>query len=284
MNARAKADAAAEALIEAISELRYDGSNRPASDGLRAGWPDVGRAWIRAWAYELQRDMWLISDELVAARLAQHEVDAARTPLENALWRLDSAREKLHTIIALIFGLPSLHIGTDKKQTLSFGADDDETGAKLKELQTDHAAAGELLKHDATLKGSLLLRHQIAHSLGPVVSYVSLTWFERAVVERGGIRYYLGQHLPARGLSQMKDVGEEAMLLRSLRMAQSGLRALTAATDALASLTKSAGQLEPPPIIWYVSELKRSFADRAEALDASREAAGMPPLEWPWPT
>jgi hypothetical protein len=279
MSARARAKAAAEALIEAVSELHYDPSNRPASQELRVGWPDLGRAWIRAWAEELGRDMSLISDQLGAARSSE-DAALARTALENALWRLDSAREKLHTVVALIFGVPSLRIGTDKKQTLSFRADDDETRAKLKELQADHDAAAELLRHDATLKGSLLLRHQIAHSLAPVVNYVSLTWFQRAIVERGGINHYMSHHLPARGLEQMTDVGDQALFGRSLRIAQSGLRALTAATNALADLTKSAGQLEPPPTIWYVVELSRSFADRAEALDASRRAAGLPPVSW----
>jgi len=55
--------------------------------------------------------MAIIATELAAARAAQ-EVDGARTPLENALWPLDSAREKLHALIALVFGVPSFNIGT----------------------------------------------------------------------------------------------------------------------------------------------------------------------------
>jgi hypothetical protein len=275
VNAQAKADAAAAALIQAISKLRYDGLNQPASPSLRMGWPDMGRAWIRGWADELARDIAIIAAELAAARAAQ-DVDDARTPSENALWRLDSAREKLHALIALIFGVPSFHIGADKKQTLSFDPDDDDTRAKLKELQGDHSASAELLKHDATLKGSLLLRHQIAHSLAPVVNSVSLTWFEVGFISRGGVDGYEAKHLPAKGLKQMTDIGAEALLARSLRIAQSGLRALIGATNALAELTTEAAQLEPPPTIWYVTELQRSYADRTEASALSREAAGMP--------
>jgi hypothetical protein len=240
------------------------------------GWPDLGRAWILAWAEELSRDMAIITTELAAARGSQ-QMDEARTLLENGLWRLDSAREKLHALIALIFGVPSFHIGTDKKQTLSFKPDEYDIRAKLKELQDQYPSAADLLKHDSTLKGSLLLRHQIAHSLAPVVNSVSLTWFEVGFISRGGVDGYEAKHLPAKGLKQMTDVGAEALMARSLRIAESGLRALTAATVALADLTIAGAQLEPPPIIWYVTELKQSYADRNEASALSRDAAGLPP-------
>jgi hypothetical protein len=273
------AKAATSALVDAVSKLRYDGLNRPASDGLRLGWPDMGRAWIRSWIDELARDLSIIEGEIATARRAE-DVDQARTPLENALWRLDSAREKLHAIIALIFDVPSLYIGKDKKQTLYFTPDDDETRAKLKEL--NHPAALELLKHDATLKSSLLLRHQIAHSLAPVVSSVSLTWFEVGFIVEGGVRWYEAKHLPAHGLKQMTDIGAEALLKRSLRIAQSGVRALYGAMVSLAELSNAVGELHPPPVIWYATELKRSYADRSEASRLSREAAGLPPAPSPW--
>ena len=266
-------------MSEAVSKLRYDGLNRPRSDGLRLGWPDLGQAWIGGWVDELGRDLAIIEAEIATANAAE-ENDSARTPLENAFWRLDSGREKLHAIIALVFDVPSFHIGQDKKQKLRFTPNDGETRAKLKEL--DHPAAAEVLRHDATVKGSLLLRHQIAHSLAPVVDSVSLTWYEVGFIEKGSVNWYEAKHLPAHGLKQMKDIGSEALLKRSLRIAGSGARALRRAMGSLAELTNAVGELHAPPIIWYATELQKSYADRTEASRLSREAAGLPTLPWPW--
>jgi hypothetical protein len=68
-------------------------------------WPDLGRAWIVAWALEPRRDLRTIGNELEAAAAASSE-DEALTPLENALWRLGAAREKFYAVVALAFGGP----------------------------------------------------------------------------------------------------------------------------------------------------------------------------------
>jgi hypothetical protein len=258
-----------EDLVEALARLSCTGRRLPASDELRAGWADLGRAWIIGWAEEFRRDLGTISTEISTAVEAA-DADAAQNPLENALWRLDSAREKLHAVIALAFGVRAPRLGADKKQTIRFDPDEEAIRAKLRELAAGFPAAQAVLDQDATAKGCLLLRHQVAHSLAPIVKAPSLTWFEVAFIQKGGVTHYEAKHLPAAGLDEMSDIGTEALMARSVRIAEQGLSALTRAASALAELLDEAGELEPPPILWYATEVGRSYLDRAEAEKASR--------------
>src|SRR5262249_12961153 len=160
---------------------------------------------------------------------------------------------------ALIFGVDSFRIGGDKAQTLRFTPDIEETRAKLKGLAAVHPAAADVLRHDATLNGSLLLRHQLAHSLAPMIDPVSLTLYEVGVLRRGGAEWYEVRHLPPKGLVQQNALSADALLARSRQQAATGLRALLGAIDAVAVLSIAIGQLEPPRIVWYVVEESRSY-------------------------
>jgi hypothetical protein len=271
-DARTKVEEAVAALIAAIEALRYDGSKRPASDQLRMAWPNLGRAWIAAWARELARDLRTIANDLEAAAAAPSE-DEALTPLENALWRLGAAREKFYAVVALAFGIPSLQIGQDKKQTLSFRPDSETCRTKLRELQADHDAARRILDLDGELRQSLLLRHQATHSLAPLVKSHSLTWYEAALIERGGVMHYLAFHLPPKGLQDLDDIGSDALRARAQTLAKRGLALIVGATSELAALLPAAAELEPPPIIWKAMETNECFDTRSDASARSRQAA-----------
>ena len=254
--------------------LRYDGSKRPANDALRSAWPDLGRAWVAAWVDEVGRDASTIAADLRAARDAASD-EQALTPLENAAWRLGAAREKLHAVIALAYGVPSLRIGNDAKQTLSFRPNIEDTRAKLRELRALSDAAQRVINADGELKASLLLRHQAAHSLAPLIKSHSLTLYEAAIIERGGVSYYESLHLPPKGLDKMSDIGSASLRERATRLLDGGLRALASAMSELATLLDETAELEPPPIIWKAMEANECFYTRAEASAKSREAAGL---------
>ena len=260
-------------LREAAMTLRCDGSKRPANDALRSAWPDLGRSWVAAWVDELGRDASTIAADLRTGRAAATDEDAV-TPLENAAWRLGSAREKLHTVIALAYAVPSLRIGDDAKQTLSFRPSIEETRTKLRELRSRSDAAQRVINADGQLKASLLLRHQAAHSLAPLIKSHSLTLYEGAIIERGGVRYYESLHLPPKGLDKMSDIGSASLRDRATRLLEGGLRALVTAMNELATLLDETAELEPPPIIWKAMETNKCYSARAEASEASRDAAG----------
>jgi hypothetical protein len=269
---RSQAVEAVEALVAAVTTLHYDGSKRPASDELRIAWPDLGRAWIAEWVREMGRDFETIGIDLERAAATPVEAEAL-IPLENALWRLGAAREKFYAVIALAFGIPSLHVGADKKQTLSFRPDGEECRAKLRELQAQHEPARRILDLDGKLKQSLLLRHQATHSLAPLIRSTSLTWYEAAFVEQGGVQRYVPYSLPPKGLDDLDDIGAQALRERSQTLAEQGLAWLVAAAAELAALLPTAAELEPPPILWKATETNECFSSRAEASARSRTAA-----------
>jgi hypothetical protein len=268
----ARAADATEALVEAIENLPYDDRKRPSSPNLRSAWPDLGRAWIAQWARELGRDLHTVATDLEQAAAATTG-DEALTPLENAFWRLGGARDKFYAVIALAYGIPSLEIGDDKNQTLSFKPDHDACKQRLSELQPDHPPAARILNFDGKLADSLLLRHQATHSLAPIVKSPSLTWAEAAIIEGGGVKYYEAFHVPPKGLDQLDDIGEEALRERAQHLAEKGLDALVNATVELAALLDAAGELEPPPIIWKAMEINQCFYSRDEASARSKAAS-----------
>jgi hypothetical protein len=64
--------------------------------------------------------MSLIASDLASAQ-ATEPSEGALAPIENALFRLDAAREKLHAIIVLAFGVPSLTIEKPQAKAPAFG-------------------------------------------------------------------------------------------------------------------------------------------------------------------
>jgi hypothetical protein len=258
-----------ETLRAAAFALRYDGTRPPNNPALRAAWPDLGRSWVANWVKELGRDALTIASNLTDARAAPTD-EAALTPLENAAWRLGSAREKFHAVIALAYGIPSLHIGRDSKQTLSFRPSIDDTREKLKELRDRSEAADRVIGADGRVKASLLLRHQATHSLAPLIDAPSLLLYEAAIIERGGVNHYLSLHLPPKGLQEMRDIGAASIRERATRMLEGGLAALGQGMAHLADLLNETAELEPPPVIWCASEVDRCYYTRDEASVVSR--------------
>lgn len=249
----------------------------PHAPELRAIWPTIGPTWIRSWCDGLTRDLTITGREIAKSDAAAEPTDA-REPLETALWRLDSAREKIHAIIALTFGIPSLRFKDGQKRVPRFRVKTDETRAKLRELATTYPAASALLSHDTTVNSKLGLRHDLAHSLASIAEYESMTWFERGVVTEGGVTRYVPNHLTTGSHGPLTDVSAEAIRSNARKIAAAGFTSLTGAVTALAALLTEVGTLEPPEVFFSVTETGGLYANREKACEISREAAGLPPL------
>jgi len=271
-------DGAVETLRAAALALRYDGSKVPHNNELNSAWPDLGRSWVAAWVVELGHDAVTIAADLRTARAAKTDEDAL-TPLENAAWRLGAAREKFHAVIALSYGIPSLRIGDDAMQTLTFRLRIEDTRAKLRELRGASEAASRVINADGRVKAALLLRHQTAHSLAPLIKAHSLLWYEAALIERGCVDHYLSCHLPPKGLDRMRDIGSASLRERATRLLEGGLTALLDGMRNLATLMDETAELEPPPVLWKAMETNRCYYTRAEASDASRAAHDAAPRD-----
>lgn len=259
-------------LRAAVMALAYDRTRAPRAEQLRTAWPELGRAWIAIWVAELARDLRTVSADIARAEGASDD-DTVVESLENAFWRLAAAREKLHAVIGLSLGVPCLEIGEDAKQTIRFRPDERLNRTRLQDLVGSCSAAKTVLDKDATAKSNERLRHLVAHSLAPILKAHSLTWWEQAIVREGRVVGAVSHHLPAEGTHGLADIGAEALLAQAVKQASASLKALIDASDALATLLREVGELQPPPLVWFVEEVSRSFERRDEAIAASRAAA-----------
>ena len=101
----------------------------------------------------------------------------------------------------------------------------------------------------------------------------SLTWYEAALIDGGGVRAYFAYTLPPKGLQDLDDIGGAALRERAQALAERGLSMLTEATSELARLLPAAAELEPPEILWKAMETNQCFTTRSEASAVSKAAA-----------
>ena len=187
--------ASTAALVEAIRALRVD--RRPRSDGLRVAWPTDGATWTTTWAEAIDRDLAIASSALTRAK-DTGATDEGAADVETALWRVDSAFEKFHDVVALTLGVPAMTLNRDKRGVRRFESDPRRNRRTLRELAEAHAAAQELLDIEERIYNHrfLALRHQMTHSLAPILEWKSLMWFEVGEVDhRGSIAGYSAFHL-----------------------------------------------------------------------------------------
>jgi hypothetical protein len=258
-------------LLDALRGLRAD--ELPNADGLRASWHDLGVTWSLDWARAYGRDLRLAAESLDRAQ-ELGPVDTGEAKIENALWRIDSAYEKLHDLIALGLGVPSLRLRKDRKGILRFESDRRRNRRKLREV--NGPAGTDLLKLDEEVFNhrGLELRHQMTHSLAPIRQWRSLIWFEQAEVdERGGVVSYHGMNLtPASSLQGDTQPGR-LLFEQCLRDARELVDLLLRGALLLAEVLRSTAVLPPPPVVYRVKATGEAFFDRHEAAEAARAAA-----------
>jgi len=264
--------AATAALVDAINALRV--VEEPCSDALRSAWRDDGAIWTVNWAESLGRD---IANAAAALERAEAEgaTDQGATEIENALWRVDAAFEKLHDVIALGLGVPALKLNPNKKGIRRFESDRRENRKKLRELAADHKAAGAILEIDERINNHrfLALRHQMTHSLAPILAWRSLIWFEVGEIDdKGGVVAYSSHHLtPAHELQT--SVQPDQLFGRTIADGRDVIGLLISAMNKLTDLFRATGELPPPPVLWRVRRTGELFFDRSEASRAARDAA-----------
>lgn len=185
---------AVTALVASIERL--EPVEQPHSNALRRRWPDNGPGWISNWGRELGRDLANAARALERAEGLGSGPDGV-VEIENALWRVAAAREKLHAVIALGLGVPALALKKNRKGIRRFEADRKKNRKRLKSIVPDHPVARELLRLDDQLSQHrfLALRHQLTHSLAPILTWRSLVLFEVALIENGHVLGYTGRHL-----------------------------------------------------------------------------------------
>lgn len=260
-------------LIDAITNLQPE--EEPNTVELRSAWRDLGATWTEEWARSLGRDLTNAAAALDRAETAGATEDGV-AEIENALWRVDAAFEKLHDVIALGLGVPALKLTKNRKGIKRFESDRHANRKRLRELATQHAVAQALLDVDEQIGNHrfLELRHQLTHSLAPILAWQSLLWFEVADIdEKGGVVAYSSRHLTPSERVQ-GGTPPDQLYARTISDGREVIDLMRRAILALAELLTVAGKLEPPPVLWRVMQTDEIFFDRAKASQAARAASG----------
>jgi hypothetical protein len=186
---------ATSTLVDAITNLQPE--EEPNTVELRSAWRDLGATWTVEWTRSLGGDLTNAAAALDRADAVGATEDGA-AEVENALWRIDAAFEKLHDVIALGLGVPALKLTKNRNGMKRFESDRHANRKRLRELTEQQAGAQTLLDIDEQIGNHRFLefRHQLTHSLAPILAWQSLLWFEVAEIdEKGGVVAYSSHHL-----------------------------------------------------------------------------------------
>jgi hypothetical protein len=168
------------------------------------------------------------------------------------MWRLDSAKEKLQALFALVFGSPVL---ASYKEGVRFNPDTQANKAKLKELSRTADAARELAEMWPEIETHVAIteRNYLSHSLAVVDQVRAECHIEEmylagnAVVDFRQVRLF-----PEGALASSWD--QKALLDSSVASAGDCLEKLAHAGELLADLVEKTGRLEPPYVRLYTRE------------------------------
>jgi hypothetical protein len=260
-------------LVDAITNLEPEAE--PHTPELRSAWRDLGATWTVEWARSLGRDLTNAAAALDRAETIGATEDGA-AEVENALWRVDAAYEKLHDVIALGLGVPALQLTKNRKGIKRFESDRRANRKRLRELAEQQAVAQTLLDADEQISNHrfLELRHQLTHSLAPILAWQSLLWFEVAEIdEKGGVVAYSSRHLTPSERIQAGTPPDQ-LYIRTVSDGREVISLMQRAMLGLTELLTVAGKLEPPPVLWRVMQTGEIFFDRDAASRAARAASG----------
>lgn len=212
-------------------------------------WSQLGRGCIAAWVDDAGRCCDLIAKGLEVVERARSE--EALEALENALWRVDAAREKLEAVFALTFGVPSL--AKYKQRSLRFEPNAKRISAKLEELGKEHEHARELARLGRELAEHIAAtrRNQLSHQIAPIWEARELCWLDVAHVRRGSIVAWSGgPFYVERLLERGGNIGSETLWRDTTNDVGECFGLLVASMERMKQLVEAAAVLEPPQRVY----------------------------------
>lgn len=213
---------------------------------------DLVQASIARWVDDLVRSLHRATRAIEKTREHSGEPDEDMAEeLESALTQIGSARDKIVSVIALVFGVPSL---VPQKPGMKFEPKEGTVKGVLSKLGGDgEAQAGQVKKRLDALDDhvALSLRHQIIHALSPLAELAENCWFRRADLdEKGGIRAWSNSRLLPRGTLDQEDIKPETIWKWAVESAEEAIGLLVKAIDALTKLVVSVREIAPPQPVY----------------------------------
>jgi hypothetical protein len=239
-------------LREAVDQLR-PGEDKPPTEVVD-GWDDFVRITLHEWVDALDRDLRRVAVALGADTEARGTppTDDQVAAIEECLWRLASASDKLDAIISIAFGGDPFVVVADKPTDMTMRPSRDRNRDTLEKIGTEQAR--ELIEARAALAGerSRLRRHQLTHSLAPIDALADLGVFIR-VHHRDGrpFGYELIRWSPERWNEGIKELTADALFSQRLKEARRGLDATLRVVDATATALEGDPIALVPQYVYY---------------------------------
>lgn len=187
--------------------------------------------------------------------------------LEEALWRISAAAEKIDAIIAILFGPSGIELYDATARSIRFRPSFDDNSLRLREIGTP--ATQRLRETRAKIEGerALLRRHQLIHSLAPLVDlhdlvcYVLVHHRDGRIVPGG---YELGRLGPERWNEGIEELRPEVLFGRRLEEANNAHTALLDVLAALAEAIETDAMIRVPQFVYRDASTHTLALERPE--------------------
>lgn len=234
-------------------QVAIDGLSVQADDAPRdldAVWGDLVRGSLNGWVRELGRDLRRARQSLDDASTGKGAApnDDQISGLEEAFWRLRAATEKVDAVVAVIFGPTGIELYDATARSLRFRPSLDKNSTRLREIGADKAL--QLREARSALEGerAVLRRHQLIHSLAPLVDLHDLVCYVLVHHRDGRIipgGYELGRLGPERWNEGVRELRPETLFARRLEEAERALTQTITLVERLADAITEASIVVP---------------------------------------
>jgi hypothetical protein len=177
---------------------------------------------------------------------AEAHTDEGLAAMEEAMWRLDAAQDKLKALTCLTLGVFPLRIV--KGGRIRFEPDAVRMSARLEKLAGEYPAAGKLRDLGLTIADhpAIKLRQDVSHRLAPIHEAAEVCMLEIVHVHGGRLHHIEHSRLMPEGLRGRRDITAEALWRDALANAREAFGLVTAMVEHLATVVAAIGQLQPP--------------------------------------
>jgi hypothetical protein len=262
-----ESESAVTRLEPAIAQLKAETEGAPRD--LNSFWVDCVRISAGAWARELLRDL-TRSERALGEAAVEPDVtpsDEQIASLEEALWRLSAAVEKVDAIIAIVFGPAGIELYDATARSIRFRPSFDDNSRRLREIGT--TAAERLREARAKVEGerALLRRHQLVHSLAPLVELHDLVCYVLVHHRDGRIipgGYELGRLGPERWNEGIRELRPEVMFARRRKEANDAHRAVLDLIATLTTAIEADGAIRVPQLVYRDADTRTLALERPE--------------------
>jgi len=246
-----------DALLAAVEAMSIRPPNRH-----RQTLPLLARGVILDWVKDLARTLDRGQRALQTAT-QQPMTDDGQAALEECLWRVGAAREKLKAILCLCFAVPTVHPwkakGASYPRGVRFWVEWSDLEARLIKLSEVHQVARDVLRMLDELQDhpGLTLRNEISHMLAPIQGAPVLAAFDLVECEDGKIIAQTPRYIWSENMSAREDIKKETLWKFSVGAVSGALKLLVDALARTAELIRDAAQLEPAQFVYLDAKTGR---------------------------